>query len=142
MNSVRIHNALVSLAKSGPFSPVRFNTDRSVSVDPDELIQPSGIVAGESSASFEITNLNRRSFRRERTGWIWHLHLSFPRRVTCEAFEDALSSSPHRLAADSETGERQVLLEILEADYEHPPEHEPSSGTQVRYTLQATLSPA
>jgi len=137
----RIQRGLVDAATTGTFYSVVYDaaTDR-VTVS-DTTAAPTSVLAQETNSSFGIPLKNRQTYRFERQEWPWTLKLHFNEPVVIEAFEEALAASPIVLARDTPNGLQQVILEILDSSYEHPPHNQPSTGTRAVIRLLARLSP-
>ncbi len=138
----RIQRALIAEAATGPFHPVTYNsTTRDKTVDIGSTVQPGEAYAQAISTSFGVPSRNRRSDRRERNKWRWHLACRFNQEVSIEAFEKRLIGQAIFLARDDSNDVAQVTLKLQSADPFHPPQQQPNTGTQVVFVFEAELSP-
>jgi hypothetical protein len=144
LNSDRIRNALTGAAKSGTFykkviDPTTGNA--STGTETEDEVEPDYAHANEVHSTF-ITGKNRRTLSDDRDTWTWELRLGFPCEVALELFEEEVTVTPIALPRDPDAGfDRQVILRLRDARPTHPPEQQPSTGTRVTYTFEATLSP-
>jgi hypothetical protein len=65
----------------------------------------------------------------------------FNQEVTVEAAEKRLIATNIILPRDDTNDLEQVTLKLLDADPFHPPQQNPTTGTQVTFTFEAELSP-
>ena len=140
----RIKTQLLAEAATGPFNPVTYDKDTKLpTVDLATLneVAPSQSWAQAISASFGVPARNRRTDRRERQGWRWHLALTFPVEVSIEQFEKRLIGQSIILARDDANDLAQVSLKLQSADPFHPPQQQSNTGTQVVFVFEAELSP-
>ena len=138
----RIHNLLVATAMAGTFHPYSIDkTTKVLTIDTNTSVPPASALANEVSAEFGQAPLHRQSQKDDRIKWLWDLHLQFNKPVTVEAFEQAITGIPLRLARDTEMGLRQVTLRLLSAEYEHPLQQQPTTGLSVVFHFEASLSP-
>jgi len=139
---VRIQNALVAEALTGPFYAVTYDATTKVATgDVNTPITPTAI-ANEVDASFEPAVLHRRGYRRERQTWTFELRLQFQREAVLEAFEDRMLLSPPILPRDPASGlPAQITLNLRGSRIQHPVQQEAPTGSFVIYTFEATRSP-
>lgn len=140
----RIQRQLIAEAATGPFHPVTYDKNtkqKTVDLDPLEEVNPSESYAQAISTSFGVASRNRRTDRRERKVWRWHLACRFPQEVSIEEFEKRLLKNIPLLARDQDNDLAQVKLILQSADPFHPPQQHPNTGTQVVFVFDAELSP-
>lgn len=102
-------------------------------------IVPTGFSANELSVSVGDSS-NTRDLQREREFMTWEVRLSFATEALTEYFDSALLKTgdltiPQGTAADG-TRIPSIFLNVVQVDFTHPPMESPSTGTQVRYTIQ------
>ncbi len=138
----RIQRQLIAEAATGPFHPVSYDRDtKQKTVDLLTTVTPGEAYAQAISTSFGDASRNRRTDRRERKAWRWHLACSFNQEVSLEAFEKRLIGTNILLARDQDNDLAQVSLKLQSADPLHPPQQQPNRGTQVVFVFEAELSP-
>lgn len=138
----RIQRQLIAEAATGPFHPVTYDKDtKDKTVDVLSTVQPGEAIAQAISTSFGVPVRNRRTDRRERNRWRWHLACRFKEEVSIEAFEKRLIGQAILLARDQDNDLEQVSLKLQSADPFHPPQQHPNTGTQVVFVFEAELSP-
>lgn len=143
-NKQRIQRRLVAEAQTGPFYRARWSADAGeieVVTDQDPVL-PAEAIANEEDTTFGTARRNRRTFREERLSWTWILWCAFQVEVSTEAFEERLLAAPIILPRDDALGLPQVTLRFRGATPYHPPQQDPRSGTEVRFTFEAELAPA
>jgi hypothetical protein len=138
-----IYNSLVEAIQAGPFLPVYYDSDlKTMAISSlSDAVPPASIAANEVSAVFGEAIRNRRQWIMERQSWRWLAIVKFNREVTCEVFEDVILNNPILLAADKSTNRRQIQWYLVDVSYIHPPRQQPSSGTQVTFTIEIRLGP-
>lgn len=139
-----IHNAIVDAIQSGVFLPVTYDPATKlmeVPTDEEDAVPPASFAANDLTCVFGLPERNRRERIMERGSWRWQVIVQFDREVVAEPFEETLLASPILLAKDTNRGLRQIIINLIDADYIHPPKQNPSSGTQVTYTFEARLGP-
>jgi hypothetical protein len=108
-----------------------------IDLESSNFIVPNTALSNEVSAEFfDDVRLGRRLARR-RSKWVFELKLEFPSEITGELFEDDFLDPVRSLPRDSEKGLLHVLLYLVDAEYNHPPQQNPSSGSKVTYTFEA-----
>jgi len=141
-NYQRIQQRLYTEATTGPFYAIATNVETKLkTVDDSSAIPPASVHAEESVASFGRPSRNRRENRSERRTWRWQVACRFNQEVTIEAAEKRLIATNIILPRDDTNDLEQVTLKLLDADPFHPPQQNPSTGTQVTFTFEAELSP-
>ena len=141
-NYQRIQQRLHTEAAAGPFYAVATNVETKLkTVDDSVAITPASVIAEEASSAFGTPSLNRRTNRSERRSWRWQVACRFNQEVTVEAISKRLIASNIILPRDAANDLEQVTLKLLDADPFHPPQQNPSTGTQVTFTFEAELSP-
>ena len=140
-NFERIHNALTTAAEAGTFLSVSYDSPAGTAVLSPPAQAPSTVLANEISSQFGAPARNRRNPRlRERQEWDWELVLVFETEVLLEQVENArFLNLPILLPATATL--RQVVIELDDVEYEHPPQQTPANGTSVTYRLVARVSP-
>lgn len=140
---IRIQNALKAEALAGPWTLVRYDRDGVASTDENTEVEPDSTLANEIEGSFSEAERNRRDVRvQERSDWLFQLIVSFSEgEVLGEGFEDRINAGGILLPADKDKGERQITLELDGAQYDHPPQKNPQSGSKVTYTFRAQQAP-
>ncbi|MCP4897879.1 MAG: hypothetical protein GY906_12980 [bacterium] len=142
-NRTRVQKVLTDAAKAGTFYPVSYDSDtQDPIVDDINPVFPTSVLVNEVGTTFDTPQLNRQTGRRERVTWAYQLRLKFNQEVLLEVFEDAMSENPIKLPSVPADGLRQMTLELEGSDPTHPVQQEPSTGTQVVYNFEASLSPA
>lgn len=141
LQKVRIQNALTQALRLGTFYPLSYDRKTGLaSVDPDKKISPSQTLVNEIQSFFEAAKRTDK-WRRERSGWTWQAVVTFQQEVTLETFEHQISfEKPLKIPSDGAL--RPVLLELTQTDYSHPPQQQPSAGTHVVFTFEATILPS
>jgi hypothetical protein len=142
----RIHNALFTRFKTGPFIPVEYETEGAnkglmkdlgeTSVDPDSLVVndlTSSFIPAERAG-------DKTSWIAERGVWNWEVHIKFNGEVVTDIFEEALAEAPLVLARDTVNNLKQVYIEMRNVKYTHPVKHQSSSGTSAVYTFEAKFT--
>lgn len=141
-NYERIQQRLLTEALAGPFYAISTDVETKLkSVDDAVAIEPASVHAEEDTTSFGTPSRNRRTNRSERRNWRWQVACRFNQEVTTEAIEKRLIATNIILPRDSVNDLEQVTLKLLDADPFHPPQQNPSTGTQVTFTFEAELSP-
>ncbi len=108
----------------------------------DSAGKPASVVAHAEASTFALSR-DRRTFRLDRTTWIWTLELSFKGEVALGQFERSLLESPPRILRDREAGrDQQVTLLLIGAAYQPPPEGQPAGGMRATYRFNAQLTPS
>jgi hypothetical protein len=139
-----VHNAIVEALQQGIFLPVTYDPTTklmSVPTDEEDAVPPSSLAANELTCLFGLPERNRRERIMERGTWRWQVIVKFDREVVLEVFEESLVAAPILVARDPSKSLRQITLQLIDAEYVHPPKQSPSSGTQVTYTFEARLGP-
>lgn len=72
--------------------------------------------------------------------WTWIALAHFDSQVSLDSFEHALRDQPIIILRD-DTLFRQIDISLLDVEWQHPVEKQPSQGTRVTYRFQADLSP-
>lgn len=141
LQKVRIQNALTQAIRLGTFYPLSYDRRTGLaSVNPDKTVAPAQTLVNEIQSFFEAAKRTDK-WRRERSGWIWQAVVTFQQEVTLETFEHQISfEKPLKIPSDG--GLRPVLLELTQTDYSHPPQQQPSAGTHVVFTFEATILPS
>lgn len=133
-----IQNKLVELAESGLFREIAFVDNQLHTTDVSA--RPSAVEANETACEFgERPVRNRRDFLRERQRWRWELLVRFDVQVNDQNFLDVLNGSPYQIPSTSDT--RPVALNLVSAEYTHPPRANPSNGSRIRYEFEAVPAP-
>jgi hypothetical protein len=141
-NYQRIQRRLHTEATAGPFYAIATNVETKLkTIDDSVEIAPASVIAEESTSSFGKPLRNRRTNRSERRNWRWQVACQFNQEVTVEAAEKRLIAANIILPRDASNDLEQVTLKLLDADPFHPPQQNPSTGTQVTFTFEAELSP-
>ena len=103
---------------------------------------PASITCHAESSTFGVSR-DKRTYRRDRTTWIWTLELTFKGEVTLGQFEIALIQSPPRVLRDRAAGrDQQVTLDLIGSAYQPPPEGQPAGGMRATFRFNATLTPS
>ncbi len=139
--SDRIHDAIVGAIIGFSFPVVSYDNDtrlRTTSEVDGEAAET--ILVREVSSTFVDATGQRRTPRlRQREDWLWEAEIAFDGQVSLELFEQTYSDAPlflPRIAGVTD----QVVITIESSAYEHPPEHQSSSGTRATLTFAASLS--
>lgn len=141
-NYQRIQQRLHAEATTGPYYAIATNVETKLkTIDDSAAIAPASVIAEETSSSFGNPLRNRRTDRSERRSWRWQVACRFNQEVTVEAAEKRLISANIILPRDATNDLEQVTLKLLDADPFHPPQQNPTTGTQVTFTFEAELSP-
>ena len=139
--SDRIHDAIVGAILGFSFPVVSYDKDtrlRTTSAVTSETAET--VLVRELSASFTDAVGQRRTPRlRQREDWLWEAEIAFDGQVSLELFEQTYSDAPLFLARAVGLTD-QVVITIESSAYEHPPEHQSSSGTRATLTFAASLS--
>lgn len=139
-----VHNSVVEAIKAGVFLPVTYDQETklmSIAVEEEDAVPPASISANELTCLFGLPERYRRSRIFERNTWRWQVIVKFDREVVAEVFEENLLIDPILVPSDKDNGLRQITINLLDAEYIHPPRQGSSSGTQVTYTFEAQLGP-
>lgn len=137
---LRIQSALIDLGRAGPFYEVTYDPDTK-KPEVGSAVTPT-VYVNEIAAQFTEAEVNRRSLKQDRDGWLFSLMLTFDGEALLEAFEKAWCENPPKLARDAVNGlNHNVILLLTQAAYSHPIQHDGPHGTQVTYTVEADLSP-
>lgn len=141
-NYERIQRRLLLEGSNGPFYAATTDVDtKQKTVDVATVVAPASVMAEEESTTFGTPSRNRRTDRRERKSWRWLVVCKFNRDVSAEAIEKRFIAANILLPRDSANDLEQVSLKLLDADSFHPAQQNPSSGTHVKFTFEAELSP-
>lgn len=134
-----IQNHLRTLAKEGTFYCVSYDpeTGDALQIDPNEseTLAPQQALCNEVSSAFEIDTRQGRDRIQRRSSWQFELLLGFSSEVSLEDFEQALMAEPP--VVPEKNGHKQIRCELVSADYQHPVQQQPSTGTQARYVFEA-----
>lgn len=135
-----IQAALEARAYAGTFPEAVYSVARPSILSEGAAQAVKSAEANEIRSAFGIDESYGREFRQERQGWAWLLILRFDTEVVLEDFETALMQSPITIARDAGDGrDRQVILILEDAQYEHPPRGGASNGTEATYRFVAEL---
>lgn len=136
-----IQKLLVTTAMAATFPSITYDTNHVPQVGAN--VQPAEALANEIDSDFGIAELQRRSYQRDITRWVFELRLNFNQEVLLEEFQAALLRSPPRIDKDPANGiMRSVLLDLTRCTPVHPVQQQPSAGTHAVCTFEARLSPA
>lgn len=139
MLSDRIQQALASAAFAGDFRAVTYTVAHpSVKTTGDVSVVPNSIECNEVAATFERNTRRGLDLSLQRTRWAWELRVRFNKEVSAELFEASLEQTPIVVPRDGE--DRAAYLNLVGAQYTHPPRTGASTGTEIVYTFNATLS--
>jgi hypothetical protein len=134
-----IHDALVEAGSSGTFPPVTY-VGRDMTVLEERTVTPSAVLAWEASSRFGLPERHRMTRRQEKFDWMWQLGLEFSHEVVFEVFEEWLCVN--QILIPRGDGLRQVTLELMGAEYEHPARQGSAKGSEAVYSFLARVSPA
>ena len=102
-------------------------------------IVPTGFAANELSVAVGESS-NRREHIREREFMTWNVLLTFSEEVLTEYFDNQLFLVGERTIPPSTAGDGErippIYINVTQVDLTHPPMHDASSGSVVRYTIQ------
>jgi len=102
-------------------------------------ITPTGFSANETSTNVGASE-NKRDLLREREFLTWEVLLTFKEEALTEYFDSELFKvGEHAIpmgVADDNTRIPPIWLNVAQIDFTHPPMHDASNGSFVRYTLQ------
>lgn len=133
-----IHAAILTAVNSGTFARVTYpGGARTTSLTETEA--PKTVLAKPTSSTWSTPERNRQRSFLERATWLWEATVEFNREVSLEQFEDDNTNTLLRL--ERTATKPQVDLIFEEAEYRHPPEQQPSSGTRVVYRIRAEMTP-
>ena len=138
LDHVRVQNKLVDLGLVGPFYNVSY--DAAGKAVQGAVISPAEVVANEVASAFGLPERNRRGYRFDRETLTWELRMGFNSDVILEEFERSVLGAPIQLVANKALGERQISLELLSVQYQHPPQ-QAAKTTKVTYLVNARLWP-
>lgn len=134
----RVRNELVERLTATPAHVLVVNPLTDLAEDSD-LVSPTSVIVNDVFSTFSDASRNRRSRKAERASWEWLALLRFPREVNLEHLEDSLGRI--LLPKDTNTGLPQIELFLRRADYTHPSQGSPESGTVATLRFEARLSP-
>lgn len=136
----KVADALVELARLGPFYRRSYDKDTGAATIDDSInIDPASVFAAEVSKGFGPSS-NKMTYTRDLKDWMFELRLKFDVPVSLEAWEMNISDKPPFVPRDDVNGFRQVTLNIMGGQMEHPPQQQPATGTRARYLFEAVLS--
>lgn len=136
-----IHNAILTRVNATSFPRVTYDPNTGIrSVSDTVFASPKTFLAQPEQAEF-VDGQNRRTFTRSRDGFTWILDLSWSVPVETETFEDDLANNPIKIPRETSGLDRQIIIELENVQHFIPPLGQPASGTSVRLTLNAGLSP-
>lgn len=142
VEKVRVHNAILALLQAGPYYAVAYDPDTKLAQDVDVAtatpLDPDSCQTNEIASSFGADDQFRRGApRSERERWLWVGLVKFNREVTVHEAEAAWAEPTVLPRTDTF---RQVRIDLVSADYQHPTRQQSHSGTQVQFQFQVTLS--
>jgi hypothetical protein len=140
-NKKRILDALCARIVAAQFPLIRYDNVGCTVLEGTHQA-PMSKVSNEVRSTFtRHPRVNRRHDFQERDVWSWDLILQFHREVSLELFERTLMGNPIALAEDPGSGLEAVRLALVNSNYEHPTEQQPSNGTKATYQLVAEVGP-
>lgn len=138
----RIQQRLFQEASAGPYYAISTDTETKLkTVDTLVAISPASVHVEEDTTSFGNPRLNRRSARSERLTWRWRVAVRFNIEAATHDFEKRMIATWIILPRDAANGLEQITLKLLDSDPFHPPQQNPTSGTQVTFTFEAETAP-
>jgi hypothetical protein len=145
---VDFQNALVDLARTGPYWAISFDSSQKAVLDMDTAmppapvaVSPSSVFVNEVAGGFGTAERNRQSFRDDKLTWTWEIRVAFNRHVSLTPFERVLRAGPILLPADKSIGRRQVSVHFQSSTYEHPVTQTPRTGSRATYLVNLKLWP-
>ena len=139
LDKERIQNALLTLAKQGPYYAVSYDKDTgSATANEATNVPPASALVNEISARFGVAQTRER-FERDWEEWVFSLHLAFNQEVTLEPFLQGLLADPPLVAATAT--QRQVRLLAQSLEIVHPPQQQSQTGTLAKILVEARLAP-
>lgn len=140
-NRKRLYDAMRQRILAAQFPWMQFDNLNAIIIEGTNQM-PSSAVLNEKTATYTpVPKRNRRHQFQETNIWAWELILQFNRQVSCELFERDLLQTPVTLPEDEANGLEAVTFRFVSANYEHPTEQQPSTGTKATYQLVAEVSP-
>jgi hypothetical protein len=139
----RIHDDLCDRAHLGTFVAATYPVDDEGCVLEQGLqVQPRSVEVNEIRGSLATAGRFGAEIALDRIRWTWLMILRFDQEVVAELFERSLEDDPVVVCRDPlDPTSRQARLSRVDCDYRHPPRGNPSNGTELRYTFEATLTP-
>jgi len=141
-NKQRIHNAILEKIKAGPWVPVEYEADGSMADLGEDTVEPKTCVLNDVSSNFipAQNSRDKTSWIADRGKWIWDVRVAFDGEVVADIFEKALTDEPIVLPSDVNNNNLLLVwVDITNAQYKHPTKKQPSSGTSIVYTFEATI---
>jgi hypothetical protein len=136
-----IHDTLINLALAGSFPSVKYVENSPVSLQiQGSSLTPRSVEANEIGADWSVDRRLGRQYSLDRRRWEWLLILRFDQEVLLESFEEMVAEDPPCILRDG-SRDRNVRLHFSRATYTHPPRMSAANGTEVRYRVDALLSP-
>lgn len=131
---IRIQNALITLAKAWKkFYDVVYDPETGLATVGTNAIVPATVLANEIAASFALNEQDGRAMTLKKTSWNIELFLAFDQEVLFEEFELQLRKFPPIVTRDTEKNLPQARLMLERVTFSHPPQQQPSSGSQARF---------
>lgn len=138
----KVHDALIARASAGTFLAAAYNASAGTLTEGSAVV-PASLLANEIESAYSRLSRHGRKLRDDRTAWRWELRLRFHQEVITEPFEEDLLANPITVPRDLlDADSRQVIVSLLSARYEHPPQQGASNGTEVVFEVNAMVSPA
>lgn len=126
-----IHDKLIDLVKSGEFFRVIFDSEDNL-VLTAEIVEPESIAADETSSAFSRDNRIGLALTRKRTEWTWQVRVKFPKKVSCESFENGLLTSPPKVQS-TETPPVRCVIELVSSTYSHTLRKSEETGDSITF---------
>lgn len=102
-------------------------------------IVPTGFAANELTIAVGESE-NRRALQREREFMTWNVVITFATEVLTEYFDNELLQVGNITIPPGNTGDGErippLFFNVTQVDLTHPPMHDASNGSVVRYTIQ------
>lgn len=132
----RISDALIAKAKAAQWVSVTYDDDGNMVQGATVL--PKSVLTNETQGTFDIDKRHGQSFRDKRTLWRWELLVCFDEQVILERFEDDCTCNPIYIPRDTANGiDTPLLLRLRSTEAQHPPQNQPSNGTEAKFTFDA-----
>lgn len=133
-----VHFALLQRVTATDFAQVIY--DEQGCMEFKDPVQCESLFARPTGSSWDTPAKHRLTDRLERQTWPWELVLKFNTAVSLEEFEASMAEDPPVVARDA-THDRQLTLRLSSASYFHPPQNQPSAGTEVVYGINVEQTP-
>ena len=137
----KIISAVEEFVKAGAWRKVTYSSRGTRKVDTSRKIEPDTVLVNDVSSSWGEPVRNKRTPNlKERSDWTFELNVDFSsNEIDSEEFEEAFELGLV-IPADPTLGQRQIIVELIQGEYDHPPRQQAQSGSKMVYTLRALLA--